>query len=227
MIHKKILSRIVHEYKGANGVYSFINPFSYLKLLKTPNIDNVDGFFIDGSFFRLIYSLFYKKANVYSFDNSSLAPHIFNYAANSNKSIFVIGEEKEVLSKFIRNLKSNFPNLNIVGFRPGFFDKSNEDRIIKHIMKLSPDYCIVGLGTPKQELFLSNLKSTGFKGNAFSCGGFIKQSSEKYTYYPKKIQEYNLRWLYRFIKEPHTRKRYLIYYPLFVWVFIINTIKTK
>lgn len=227
MRHKKILSQIISEYKARNGVYSFINPFSYLKLLKTSNIENIDGFFIDGSFFRLIYSLFYKKANVYSFDNSSLAPHIFNYATNNNKSIFVIGEQKEVLSKFIKNLKSNFPNLNIVGFSSGFFDKSNEHSIIKHIMELSPDYCIVGLGTPKQEVFLSKLKLNGFEGIAFSCGGFIKQSSEKYAYYPKKIQKYNLRWLYRFIKEPHTRKRYLIYYPLFVWVFIINTIKTK
>lgn len=225
MEHKQIISRIVPKYEIKNGIYSFINPFSYLQLLKTPNIDNVDGFFIDGSFFRLTYSLFYNKSNVYSFDNSSLAPKIFNRVSNNNKTIYIIGEKKEVLTKFIDNLNSNYPNINIVGFSSGFYNKVHEINIFKQIIELSPDYCIVGLGTPKQELFLSRLKSNGFKGIAFSCGGFIKQSSVNFAYYPKSIQKLNLRWLYRFIKEPHTRKRYLIHYPYFIVVFLLNSIK--
>ena len=41
------------------------------------------------------------------------------------------------------------------------------------------------------------------------------------NYYPKWIDKYNLRFLYRMYKEPHTRMRYLkagIIFPLrFVW----------
>lgn len=54
------------------------------------------------------------------------------------------------------------------------------------------------------------VKNAGYHGIGFTCGEFIHQlAMNKINYYPAWINKYNLRFLYRMYKEPHTRKRYL------------------
>lgn len=78
-------------------------------------------------------------------------------------------------------------------------------------MCVNPDFVICGMGIVRQEKFLERLKSAGYGGIAFTCGGFISQTAKnKITYYPKIFDALNLRFVYRMVMEKHTRKRYLL-----------------
>lgn len=65
------------------------------------------------------------------------------------------------------------------------------------------------------------MKENGYQGIGFTCGGFFSQLSIKsIQYYPQWMDRFNFRFLYRFYKEKHTRKRYLKATFLFPFYFI-------
>jgi UDP-N-acetyl-D-mannosaminuronic acid transferase (WecB/TagA/CpsF family) len=70
------------------------------------------------------------------------------------------------------------------------------------------------LGAGLQEQFEQDALRAGFRGVAFTCGGFIRQEAlATRTYYPALINRLHMRAFYRMYREPHTIKRYLIDYP--------------
>lgn len=194
-------------------IYTFLNPVSYLTALNNKSLFNqFDGIFADGSFLvTAIRFLYWKRVTRRSFDMTSLAPRLFNYAEQNKKSIYIVASQQEQVEKAISIFKKRYPQLIISGYRNGYF--ISEDEINKeatHIAEINPDFLIVGMGILTQEKFLLTVKSKGFKGIGFTCGGFIHQTSkDEIEYYPTWTNKLNLRFIYRMYKEKHTRKRYI------------------
>lgn len=194
-------------------IYTFLNPVSYLIALENkPIFENFDGIFVDGSILVAAIKILYGKSITRrSFDMTSLAPELLNYAERYKKSIYIVASKQEQVEKAISILKNKYPNLLFSGYRNGYF--SSEDELEKeaiHINEVNPDFLIVGMGALMQEKFLLKVKSKGFKGIGFTCGGFIHQTSKnEIEYYPAWADKLNLRFIYRMYKEKHTRKRYI------------------
>lgn len=207
-----------------NKTVTFLNPFSIFAA--NDNLDIYSDFdFIcsDGLLPILLNKIFLDKKLIrISFDFTSLAPKLFTYSIENNLSLFFLGSDDNNLNNFIHKIKNNFPDLNIKGYHHGFI-QHNEDEVLTSIINKKPSIIIIGLGTPYQDIISIKLRRLGFLGSIFTCGGFFSQigSSDNIDYYPKLVNKLNLRWLYRFIKEPHTRKRYMIYYPKFVLYYSI------
>lgn len=217
----------IFESTGKN--YTFLNPVSYLDALKNPLLyENLDGIFADGKFLALAIRLFYhKKVKRCSFDMTSLAPRLFAYSECHNKSVYIVASSQEEIEAAIPLFKKYYPRLNIIGFRNGFFeDEQDKDIEIKKITDLNPDFVICGMGSIKQEIFLNRLKKFGYMGIAFTCGGFISQTSrKKIAYYPRLFDVLDVRFVYRMIKEKHTRKRYLQAFFCFPVKFMAEKLK--
>lgn len=208
------------------SIYTFLNPVSYLDAIKYQELfTQFDGIFADGGLLVKAIELFYGKTiQRRSFDMTSLAPLLFNYAQDNGKSIAIVASKQEYVERAVKTLTEKYPKLSIIYYRNGYFDNEN-DKIIaaRKIVMMAPDYLIVGMGIIKQEDFLLKVKKTGFQGIGFTCGGFIHQvATDKVEYYPKWIDEYNLRFVYRMYKESHTRKRYLKAAFVFPFVFILE-----
>ena len=210
-------------------IYTFLNPVSYLEALKNRNLyANFDGIFVDGKFLAVAIGLLYhKRVKRCSFDMTSLAPKLFVYSETNDKSIYIVAGLQEEIERTIATFTEHYPKLNIVGARNGYFDDDQAINVeIQKIVKLNPDYVICGMGAIKQESFLLRLKQAGYKGIAFTCGGFISQTSKSsFVYYPRIFDILDLRFVYRMIKERHTRKRYLqafFSFPMrFIWEWIM------
>ncbi len=206
-------------------VYTFLNPVSYLDAINYKSLfDNFDGIFADGSILvGAILSLYGKKVKRYSFDMTSVAPMLLKYAVDNGKTIYIVASRQDQVEKAVKIIEEMYPGINIIGYRNGYFSTDNEqDEEIRHIIDINPDYLIVGMGAIKQERFLLNVKHAGFKGIGFTCGGFIHQTSKnEINYYPAWVDKYNVRFLYRMYREPHTRMRYLkagVLFPIrFAW----------
>ena len=81
---------------------------------------------------------------------------------------------------------------------------------------------LAGMGTPLQDEFLLRCKALLRFNRAFTCGGFISQTTEKLNYYPSIINRLNLRLPYRLLFEPHVRKRYVTTYPKFFIRYVLT-----
>ncbi|MBA7934708.1 WecB/TagA/CpsF family glycosyltransferase [Klebsiella sp. RHBSTW-00215] len=231
---KEIVNKIVNTsekgivdilYSG-RGVYSFLNPVSYLIARDNYCVyKNLDGIFSDGSLLVKFINFFYSKSiNRCSFDMTSCAPVVFNFSLKENKRVFLIGSESDLIKISYQKIIQSYPSINIVGYRDGFF--TNDAEILSSVLKiidLKTDIVIVGMGAPRQEKFLLKLKENGYDRLAFTCGGFIHQLAlGDANYYPALVNRLNIRFLYRMLKEPHTRKRYIIAGLKFPLYFLLD-----
>lgn len=205
-------------------VYTFLNPVSYLYALKNKSLfARFDGIFADGSILVSAIKLLYGHSVVRcSFDMTSLAPVLLKYVEEKHKSVYIVASKQEQVERAIGIFKERYPGLIIAGYRNGYFVSEDEQqREAEHIVKVSPDFLIVGMGVLTQERFLLKVKDAGYSGIGFTCGGFIHQTAkDEIEYYPTWADRMNLRFIYRMYKEPHTRKRYLLAAVLFPAKFI-------
>jgi N-acetylglucosaminyldiphosphoundecaprenol N-acetyl-beta-D-mannosaminyltransferase len=149
-----------------------------------------------------------------SFDMTSLADPFFKAAMEAHASIILIGGDPVTDERMHEKLMRFYPELNVIATMHGFGDLEPK---VASVMQQAPDAVIVGMGSPRQELFLIALRDAGYKGLAITCGGFFDQYLEAEHYYPAWIDRWNLRFAWRLYKEPRRLwRRYLIDYRIFV-----------
>lgn len=206
-------NNIANLFLQKKRIYTFLNPVSYLTALDNKTLfEQFDGIFADGSILvAAIKTLYGKTVTRRSFDMTSLAPELLSYAEQNKKTIYIVASKQEQVEKAISIFKERYPHLRFSGYRNGYFSSEDEmDIEAAHITEVNPDFLIVGMGVLMQEKFLLKVKSKGFQGIGFTCGGFIHQTSKnEIEYYPAWADKLNLRFVYRMYKEKHTRKRYL------------------
>ena len=212
------------------AIYTCVNPFSYHLVRKNPDVYNkMDGLYVDGMLMCKMINLMWKR-NIprLSFDMSGMAVDLFNRINHNEETIYFLGAHQEAIEASVYQIKNNYPSINISGYRNGYFSTPDErKKEIDNIVSLNPDFVIVGMGSPLQEKFCIDLKEAGYKGIAFTCGGFLHQTSEGINYYPEWVNKYNIRAFYRLFHEKGLRGRLynvLIEFPiLFTW----DTLHTK
>ena len=134
--------------------------------------------------------------------------------AQNNKSVALIGAKPEVVQAAASNLKAEFPGLNIVYSKDGYFD--NDEEVISKIIEASPDLVLVALGFPKQEFFINSLKTHLPNSTMIGLGGSFDVWAGAVERAPKFYQNLGIEWLYRTVKEPKRFKRIFPTLPLFV-----------
>lgn len=212
------------------NIYTFLNPVSYLSALDHKELfAQFDGIFADGSLLvAAIKHVYGKTVTRRSFDMTSLASLLLEYAEKNGKTVYIVASRQEQVERAVEIFKERYPRLMFAGYRNGYFSSEEEmDMEAKHIAEVNPDFVIVGMGILMQERFLLKVKKAGFKGIGFTCGGFIHQTAKnEIDYYPAWVDKMNVRFLYRMYKEKHTRKRYLqaaLLFPArFVWERILG-----
>ncbi|MDD6072605.1 MAG: WecB/TagA/CpsF family glycosyltransferase [Clostridiales bacterium] len=136
------------------------------------------------------------------------------FAASEKKgySHFFYGSTDETLECLKKNLLEKYPKLKIAGmYSPPFTKQSEEDDAedIARINGAKPDFVWVGLGAPKQEIWMYEHRD---KINAVMLGvgaGFDYHAG-KIKRAPKWAQELCLEWLFRLIQDPKRLwKRYV------------------
>jgi len=228
LVHKIIESDNITDeglYGETAKMYTFLNPVSYLIATRHDDLfDRFDGILVDGSILIAAIRLLYgKRIKRRSFDMTSIADSLFRKVQNEHKSVYLIGAKPEQIERSVEILRKQYPGIRIAGHKNGYFSSTdNINDTCAEIISINPDYVIAGMGTPLQEIFMMQLKVCGYKGIGFTCGGFLTQLSMKgVAYYPKWADKYNLRFLYRFCIEQHTRKRYIkaiFLFPIhFIW----------
>lgn len=213
-----------------SSIYTCVNPFSYHLVRKYPELyEQMDGMYVDGILMCMIIRCMWSKhIPRLSFDMSGMAVDLFDRLNKNNETVYFVGAKQEALESSINQIKNAYPNMRIEGFRNGYFKtKEERNQEIEAIVNLNPNFVIVGMGSPLQEQFCIDLKRIGYKGIAFTCGGFLHQTTDRLNYYPEWVNKYNLRAFYRLFHEKGLWGRLyniLIQFPI---LFIYDTIQTK
>lgn len=219
-------------FSSLGRIYTCVNPYSYHLVRKHSELyEQFDGLFVDGmTMCWWIKLLWQRKIPRLSFDMSGMAIDLFSHlnSVGTQKNIYFLGTGQNELEKTIGQFRKSYPQMNIIGFRNGYFIDNDDRRgAIVEIIKNNSDFTIIGMGSPLQEQFALDLKKAGYRGVVFTCGGFLHQSTNNINYYPKWVNKYNLRAFYRLFHEKGLWGRLynvLIEFPLlFTWdTFLIK-----
>jgi N-acetylglucosaminyldiphosphoundecaprenol N-acetyl-beta-D-mannosaminyltransferase len=220
------ISDIVNSLENRKSIFvTFVNPVSFSLTKKVVDyidcINRFDYVLSDGFLISLLFRLkFFVSCPRISFDSTSLANYVFEHSIAHRKSIVLVGAKPGVALKAKENFISQYNGLKIVACFSGYGDDVATAN--NFIINNNVDIVICGMGAPNQEKFLMNLKDSSWQGAAFTCGGYIDQSSNSYIYYPEFVNKLNIRFLFRMYKEP---KRLIFRYFFDYVPFIINYMK--
>ena len=150
------------------------------------------------------------------------AAALISRLAESGGSLFLFGSAPGVAEKAAENIEKGFEGIKILGVNDGYtYDKSE---LIKKINRLSPDFLLCCLGSPKQELWMLENKAKLRVGIMAGLGGSLDVFSGNIKRAPKLMRKLGLEWLYRIIIEPQ-RARELG--KMFSLIFLVTFRKKK
>lgn len=141
-----------------------------------------------------------------------LMEEIFKISEEKGYSHYFYGSTQETLNKLKVKLYEKYPNIKIGGMYSPPFRKLTEQEdmvIVENINKVKPDFVWVGLGAPKQEVWMSENKSK-VNGLMIGVGAGFDYHSGNINRAPVLMQKLSLEWLYRLFQDPkRLARRYL------------------
>lgn len=120
--------------------------------------------------------------------------------------VFLIGATEETLLKTKKKLEVQY-NVPIVGAINGYFESI--DDVITSIKISSPKVICVAMGSPKQELVMSQIKDSGVNCFMMGVGGTYDVYTGKVKRAPDFFCNLGLEWFYRLLKQPQRILRQL------------------
>lgn len=133
--------------------------------------------------------------------------------AECGGSVYLFGAKPGVAEAAAETLRTKFPGLVISGTSDGYF--SDDGPIIEKIKDAAPDFLLVCLGAPKQELWMAKMSGKLPVGLMVGLGGSLDVFAGTVKRAPEAWQKLDLEWLYRLLKEPRRIGR-MMKLPLFV-----------
>ena len=166
------------------------------------------------------------KERVTGFD---VSVELLKIANENSYRLYLLGGKEGVAKEAAENIKKDYPNIEIAGYHNGYFkgshmdieDSQEEKDIIEAIRSNKTDILFVGLGFPKQEMWINDhIEKLNIK-IAIGNGGTMDILSGNMQRAPEIYQKLGLEWFYRLIKEPSRIKRQILL-PKFILYVLFN-----
>ncbi|MBW4635908.1 MAG: WecB/TagA/CpsF family glycosyltransferase [Iphinoe sp. HA4291-MV1] len=127
----------------------------------------------------------------------------------TSAKVFFYGGAPGVAAKASEFWLSQTPGLVIVGTHSGFHSQQEEEQLRQTLAQLQPQVIFVGLGVPRQELWIAHNRHLCPQAIWMGVGGSFDIWSGIKTRAPAWLGDNNLEWLYRLYKEPWRWRRML------------------
>jgi N-acetylglucosaminyldiphosphoundecaprenol N-acetyl-beta-D-mannosaminyltransferase len=152
---------------------------------------------------------------------SDLTPQLFQTAQTTRPlRTFLLGAGPGVALKAAAKISKRWPAVEVVGtYSPPMGFEHNElenASIIERINSVHPDLLILGLGAPKQELWIHKHHERISASAALCVGAVIDFLAGEKARAPQALQRLGLEWLHRLASEP---KRLAKRYARDAWIF--------
>lgn len=150
-----------------------------------------------------------------------LMQRVLRESAENGWKHYFYGSTQETLDKLKNVIEERYPGVEICGmtsppFRPLTVQEDAE--IVKTINEANPDFVWVGLGAPKQEVWMAAHEDR-VKGLMIGVGAAFDYECGNIKRAPMWMQKANLEWFYRLMQDPkrlfsryiRTNTKYLIW----------------
>ncbi len=149
-------------------------------------------------------------------------------AARSHWNVFLYGTQPRTLRALQKNLEARFPGIRISGshappYRP--LTRSERLAVARKIRRARAAIVFVGLSTPKQELWMHDMKRLLPGVVCIGVGAAFDFIAGTKRQAPRWIQQSGFEWLYRLIQEPQRLGRRTFFNVRFLYLACWNALR--
>ncbi|MCA9196400.1 MAG: WecB/TagA/CpsF family glycosyltransferase [Planctomycetales bacterium] len=158
---------------------------------------------------------------------SELVPRLFELTQQENRTltVYLLGAADGVADRAAQRIHAQWPNVKVIGTYspPMGFEKDDAENqaILDRINSVRPQLLVVGLGAPKQELWVHRFYQQIEADVALCVGATIDFLAGEKPQAPVWMRRTGLEWIHRVCSEPkRLAKRYAkdaIVFPQLVW----------
>ncbi|HYL25755.1 MAG TPA: WecB/TagA/CpsF family glycosyltransferase [Burkholderiales bacterium] len=142
-------------------------------------------------------------------------------AAEKGWRVFFLGARREVVQALAARYRSQYPALQVAGYRDGYWQAEEEPAVAKSIAESRADLLFVAISSPHKERFLSRYQAQMNVPFAMGVGGSFDVVVGKVKRAPRWMQRCGLEWFYRFLQEPRRMfRRYFIDDSYLFWLLL-------
>tara|TARA_B100000029_G_C17609432_1_gene968892 strand:- start:4413 stop:5198 length:786 start_codon:yes stop_codon:yes gene_type:complete len=204
---------------NANSVVRGARSGGIAKMLNTMSHKICDGYPLSKGI-NFLYKINQERVDGYNLFFSTIEKGL-----KENTSHYFFGNEEKVLEKFLIELKSKYPEVNIEGHHcPPMLDwkEFTIPKYLNMFEDLEADVIWVSLGFPKQEKFMEYLVENKVREyNILGVGNVFDWVAKTKYKAPEIFAKNGFEWLFRFIQEPfRLARRYIIDNTFFAYFFL-------
>lgn len=148
-----------------------------------------------------------------------LTLNILELAREKNWRIFFLGAKPGVAQEAARKLAAAENPLEVAGVHHGYFADEESPAIIELIRATRPDILLVGLGAPRQDIWIAQHLDELQVPVCIGVGGTFDVLAGKVRRAPRFWRRLGMEWLYRLLSEPSRIGRQLAL-PRFAWLVL-------
>ncbi len=178
--------------------------------------DNADYITVDSQILFLILKALGKPVQEKISGSDFLPAYCHHHKDNPDVKIFLLGAAPGVAKKAADIINNRIGRKIITGHHSPSMNFVNDDKECKQVIDMinhdPANVLIVGLGAPKQEIWIEQHRHLFTKVKSFmALGATIDFESGLKPRSPEWMSTYGLEWLYRLLQEPgRLWKRYLV-----------------
>jgi len=201
-----------------------LNAAKLVKAVMNPDLHSIisDSDIINADGMSLVWASRLLKAPLkHRVTGVDLFQNLVKISAQKGYRPFFFGAREDIVVKTVSVFKARYPDLNIAGFRNGYFDEGEESGIANMIRESKADILFVGFSSPMKERFLNKWMPVMQVPFCMGVGGSFDVVAGATRRAPEWIQKSGMEWFYRLVQEPGRMwKRYCITNSIFVWLVI-------
>ncbi|MDP5274634.1 WecB/TagA/CpsF family glycosyltransferase [Chengkuizengella axinellae] len=194
-----------HQVITANPIMfmAALNDASFAKAMQSAELVVPDG---TGLVWAADYVGHPVKERVPGFD---LMFDLLKVANEKSWKVYLLGTTAEAIQESATKLKKQYPNIDFVKARDGFFTEKEDMDVVEDIRKLSPDLLFIARSVETQEPWIYKYKRELNIPVMMGVGGTFDIIAGKLKRAPKWMQKLRLEWFYRLLQQPSRYKRML------------------
>lgn len=162
---------------------------------------NANHVYCDSDGIRLFFRL-RKGHRIQKLTGAGFVHTFLNHLGSRSPSLFLLGGRPGSPDLALQRLRKSHPRLRFVGSHHGFYSKDEEPRILQQIEDSNPDVLVLGLGTPRQELFAYRNREHLSCKLIWSVGSLIEFLARRESRAPTWMLQVSLEWLFRTLTHP-------------------------
>lgn len=129
-------------------------------------------------------------------------------AGQEGTPVFLLGGRADVVEEVESRLRGRF-GVPVVGRRDGYFSDGERAVVFEEIRRSGAAIVTVALGSPKQELFMSECRRVYPDALYMGVGGTFDVFTGRARRAPVALRALGLEWLYRLILQPTRLRRHV------------------